>query len=110
MLETLLTPDAVDERCGFVLKDGTAVEVANIHANPSVGYEMDPVAALKVMETGDVVATWHTHPDSDPNLSGEDYSGFLSWPDLEHAIIGWRDGKVVVARFKVEDGLVMQCD
>lgn len=108
MLETLLRQGDTDERCGFVLKSGEIVEIANVAKDPTNGFEMDPVAALAHLD--EAAATWHTHPDTDPNLSGEDYSGFLSWPDMEHIIIGMRDGAVVVLRYKIENGLVIACD
>lgn len=108
MLETLLQPGDAAERCGFILKDGTIVEIKNVAPQPNEGYEMDPVEMLPHLD--DAVATWHTHPDTDPNLSGDDYSGFLSWPDMEHVIIGQRNGQNVVTRYKVEHGLVVACD
>jgi len=108
MLETLLQPDDVEERCGFILNDRLIVHVKNVAEDKSAGYEMDPTEALEYLD--EATATWHTHPDTDPNLSGEDYSGFLSWPDMEHVIIGRRAGKVVVARYKIENGLVIACD
>lgn len=108
MLETLLRPHDTEERCGVVLKDGSVVEVKNIAEDPTNSYRMDTAEVLPLLE--DVVGTWHTHPDSDPNLSGEDYMGFLSWPNLEHSIIGRRNGQVVVLRYRVENGLVISCD
>jgi len=108
MLETLLQPGDQDERCGFILKDDTVVEITNVAKDKTLGYEMDPHEVLEYVD--DAVATWHTHPDTDPNLSGEDYSGFLSWPDMEHVIVGRRDGEVVVVRYRVQHGLVIECD
>ncbi len=108
MLETLLQPTDVNERCGFVMKDGSIIEIANVAKDPREGYEMDALEAIKHLK--DAAATWHTHPDTDPNLSGEDYSGFLSWPDMEHIIIGMRNGSPMVLRYKIEQGLVVGCD
>lgn len=108
MLETMLQPGDVEERCGLVLKDGTLVEIPNIAEDKTLGYRMDPAEVLPYMD--DVAGTWHTHPDTDPNLSGEDYSGFLAWPDLEHSIVGLRNGAVTVTRYRVEDGMVLGCD
>lgn len=108
MLETLLDPSEPKELCGFILKDGTVVHCANIAPDPTLGYEMDPIEVLQYLD--DAAATWHTHPDTDPNLSGEDYSGFLSWPDMEHVIIGLRNGRPAVMRYKIEHGLVVTCD
>ena len=108
MLETLLQPNDVDERCGLILKDGTIVEIENVAAVPDKSYKMNPVEVIK--HADNIAATWHTHPDSDPNLSGADYTGFLGWPGLEHFIIGRRNGKVTVTKWIVENGLVLACD
>lgn len=108
MLEHLLKPDDKDERCGLILKDGTVVELENVHEAPREGYRMRPSDALPHLEN--LAGTWHTHPDSDPNLSEEDRNGFLAWPDLEHFIVGRRNGAVFVTKYVVEDGMVLQCD
>jgi len=108
MLETMLEQGQVEERCGLILKDGTVVEITNIAEDTRIGYRMDPSEVLPYVE--ELAGTWHTHPDTDPNLSGEDYSGFLMWPDLMHSIVGFRNGKVVVTRYRVEDGTVIACD
>ena len=108
MLETLLQPNDIDERCGFVLDDGSIVEIANVSETPAASFKMDPVQVLEHLDR--VKETWHTHPDTDPNLSGEDHSGFLAWPDMVHSIIGRRGGEVVVTRWRVEEGLVIGCD
>jgi proteasome lid subunit RPN8/RPN11 len=110
VLETLLQPGDTDERCGLILKDGTIVELANLASDPKTSFEMDLEAALPHLDSDTVAATWHTHPDGDPNLSGEDYSCFLSWPDLEHVIVGVLGGTVTVRRYRVEQGLVIACD
>lgn len=92
-----------NERCGFVTERGRVVEVPNVAEDPSNSFRIDPKETLKWTAKG-VVATWHTHPHTDPNLSGEDYSCFLNWPDLKHYIVGREDVKLYV----VEDGLVVQ--
>jgi len=110
MLETILQPDDENERCGFLLKDGTIVEITNVATEPRVSYEMDAAEALPYIEAGTVAATWHTHPDGDANLSGDDYEGFLRWPDLDHYVIGRAGDDVIVRWFHVDDGLVIACD
>lgn len=90
------------ERCGLVLADGTLAEVDNIHPEPARGFEMCPKAFLLVV--ADAVATWHTHPGKDPNLSQEDRNGFRQWPNLIHHIVGIRDGEPAVHSFKVVEG------
>lgn len=78
--------DGEDERVGFILKDGTIVECQNISNSPSDSFE---VTAESIIEHADqAVATWHTHPKSDNNLSMNDYHMFVSWPELRHYILG----------------------
>lgn len=108
MLETLLRPHDTEERCGVILKDTTVVEITNVASDKTTSYKMCPKELLPIID--DVVATWHTHPDSDPNLSEEDRVGFLMWPKLAHYIVGRRAGKVVVEKYRVEDGFVLICD
>lgn len=110
MLEHQLRPNDLHERCGVVLEDGTILELTNIAEEPAGSFEIDPTELLEQLETGRVKATWHTHIDSGPNLSGADYDGFLAWPELEHFVIGREAGQVAVAKFVVEDGLVLRCE
>ncbi len=100
---------AAEERCGFVLEDGTLVEISNVHSEPTKGFRMDPFELLQHLDDP-LVGTWHTHPDGDPNLSQEDYAGFLNWPHLKHYIVGTLDGEPTVEAFEVVDGLVLKCD
>ncbi len=107
MLEKLLQPNDEFERCGLVLKDGSTVEISNIAQNARTSYEMKTSEVLPHLE--DVVGTWHTHPISDPTLSGEDHVGFLAWPNWKHWIIGIRDNKVAVECYEIVDGVLMPC-
>lgn len=104
-MHDLYKHDVKEERCGVVLKDGTIVEGANLHDEPEKGFRLDPMTLLE--NEDELAGTWHTHPDSDPNLSQEDYAGFLNWPNLSHFIIGLRAGEVVVKEYIVENGLVV---
>lgn len=97
------------ERCGLVMKDGTVIELENIAPEPEIGFEMNPEAVLPLLQTGEVEATWHTHPKHDPILSGEDYNFFTAWPDLAHIIIGRKGRKKLMTRYRVEDGVVLPC-
>ena len=108
MLETLLQPGDTEERCGLILTDESIVEIENVAEDKVNSYRMNPVGVLPFVDN--LAGTWHTHPDSDPNLSEEDYAGFLAWPDLEHYIIGRRSGHITVMKYRVEDGLVLACD
>jgi len=95
--------DNGDERIGFILDDGTLVEMLNSHDDPEFGakfrsadlfaYLYDPEREVTV------TATWHTHPSASCNLSGEDYIAFQSHPDLTHYIVG-NDG---VGKFTVDE-------
>lgn len=94
------------ERCGVVLKDGSWLEISNVHPEPEKGFHMDPTSFVAALEAG-AVATWHTHPGKDPNLSEEDMIGFRQWPQLKHYIVGIRDGVQTVAAFEIKDGVVV---
>lgn len=109
-MHEILKSDDVEERCGLELRNGTLIEIANVAEDPIAGYLMEPEAVMALLQSGEVIGTWHTHPGADPNLSGDDYKGFLMWPDLEHSIIGVRKGVTTVVRYRVEDGLVFTCE
>ena len=100
-LATLLRPGDVDERCGFVMADGSVIEVENIHPQPHRGFLMSAAAVLQAEEA---VAIWHTHPTESSALSHEDYRGFLQWPDMTHIIIGTDQVRV----YQVVDGFVRE--
>jgi proteasome lid subunit RPN8/RPN11 len=102
ILSNLLSEGEELERCGFVLTDGEVVEVNNTHPEPEKGFVI-PAASFRKYEDR-IVATWHTHPKANANLSQEDYKGFSQWPQLRHYIIGV-DG---VRAFEVTDGLVVK--
>jgi len=93
------------ERCGFITARGRVVEVKNVAEDPTVGFRVAAADTLKWAEKAR--GTWHTHPDSDANLSEEDYAGFSQWPSLRHYIVGRRDGAVEVRCYVVRDGLVV---
>lgn len=94
------------ERCGLVTADGELLEIKNIHSDPWRGFHMEPKALIEGVGAG-AVATWHTHPAGDPNLSHEDLNGFRQWPQLVHFILGVRDGEPTVQSFQVVDDVVV---
>jgi proteasome lid subunit RPN8/RPN11 len=104
-LTSLLQPNQPNEICGLVVK-GQIVELDNIHPEPTKGFRMEPIELLHYIE--DATASWHTHPDSDPGLSEEDYAGFTQWPKLVHHIIGVRAGVTTVETYDIIDGLVIK--
>jgi proteasome lid subunit RPN8/RPN11 len=94
--------DKGPERVGFILDDGSLVEVENEDPNPEQGFS---VCAEDLITFGErAVATWHTHPGASSNLSMLDASAFLCWPDLTHYVIG-NDG---IKSYAVTNGKVVQ--
>lgn len=77
-----------NERCGFVLQHYGIHEVPNICENPDKGFLINTLDIRKYIESGAAIATWHTHPNKDSNLSGEDYRCFRAYPNVFHYIIG----------------------
>jgi proteasome lid subunit RPN8/RPN11 len=104
-LSDALAPGA-PERCGLIGPRGGFIEVDNLHETPELGFHMDPSAFLSAVKSG-AVATWHTHPGKDPNLSEEDMRGFKQWPQLKHYVVGIRDGEPTVVAFEVRDNIVV---
>jgi len=89
------------ERVGFVLTSGEIVEVTNVCTNPAEGFDVSAEDIIKY--EGQVVSTWHTHPNATSNLSLGDYTTFMAWEDCDHYIVG-NNG---VSRFVVQDGDVL---
>lgn len=77
-----------NERCGFVLGDGTIIEVQNVCSNPAEGFDISAEDIILYTEEHGATCTWHTHPNQSSNLSGEDYIMFNAWPNLKHMIVG----------------------
>src|SRR3546814_7260037 len=48
------------ERCGFVLRDGTVVEITNVHDEPERGFRMAPARVLEYVDNPDLVGTWRS--------------------------------------------------
>lgn len=90
------------ERVGFVLDDGTIVEVENESPSPEDSFLVPPESLVEYEDR--VIATWHTHPTGSSNLSVDDLEGFKSWPDWVHYVVGV-DG---VRSFRVDQGRVLQ--
>jgi len=102
LLETLGTDPNSPERGGFVLDDGTLLELPNRSDTPTEGAMLDiPDDQLHLITRA--VATWHTHPGTTANLSVGDHETFVSWPALKHAIVG-TDG---VRWYGVKNGAVI---
>lgn len=89
------------ERAGFVLNDGTIVEVQNADPDPENACTIAPEDFITFEDCA--TATWHTHPGASSNLSVDDMFAFKNWPDLKHYVVGI-DG---VRCFRVERGKVL---
>lgn len=89
------------ERGGFVLPDGSIVEVENDAPSPNDGFDVCPEDLITFGERA--VASWHTHPNASANLSVLDNSAFLCWPKLRHFIIG-NDG---IKAYEITSGRVL---
>lgn len=101
LLRDFYAPEG-NERVGFVLDDGSVVEVENEALDPSLNFS---IATEDLITFGDhAAATFHTHPGQVSNLSVEDHIAFQSWPDLLHHIVG-SDG---LSTYKVDGGKVVR--
>ncbi len=87
------------ERCGLILKDGSIVELVNTHINPEGNFSFSKEEFDRYPTC---IATWHTHPRGNSNLTVEDYEAFLKYPNYFHYIVG--DG--TVWGFYVREGRV----
>ena len=91
------------ERVGFIVED-EIVEVKNQHPDPVNFFDV-AVEDIDAYEDKSW-AIWHTQPHQTSQLSYEDYSGFLNFPDHKHIVIGG-DGLRV---YRVENGAVLKHD
>lgn len=98
-LKTKLTDGP--ERVGFILKSGEIVEVENVCSNADEGFEVSGEDLVRY--DGQVLASWHTHPGQDSNLSTNDWYGFRNYSEWLHLIIG-TDG---VTAYRVKQGRVL---
>lgn len=101
MLSKFWNPN--EERCGFILKDGTAVELPNIHPEPSRYFKIDQGEIDKQLDN--IEAFWHSHPDNNINLSLADYFAFNQYPDHRHRIYNSDDN---YAEYYIRRGFVMR--
>jgi proteasome lid subunit RPN8/RPN11 len=98
-LEKLYKDDV--ERVGFILPRGKIIECTNISETPEKGFNVSDQDILKYGD--DAVATWHTHPKADNNLSAMDMETFLVWSNLDHYIVGTNG----VRKYVIQDGEVL---
>lgn len=101
-----LEPSGSPERCGVISTEGEVVELTNAHVSPQLGFQFSAADTFEWLASGKAAATWHTHPGEDPNLSEEDYAGFLQWPELTHWIVGLREEPLAIP-YTISAGLVL---
>lgn len=77
----------LNERCGIILATGEIIETLNTHPDP---YNNFIILEENLLIPG-VVATFHTHPRTGPNLSVNDYFAFMAFPKLQHFVIAKDD-------------------
>lgn len=94
------------ERVGYIHDMNHIVEVKNVSPAPNEGFFVSPEDIIANTETKQAWASWHTHPNQDANLSGEDHKMFIQWPDLIHFIIG-NDG-VRAFQFHPERKIILE--
>ncbi len=75
------------ERGGFIMKDGTLLELSNTSDTPAEGALLD-MTPEQLDQLPNAAGTWHTHPGATANLSVGDNETFVSWPTFIHAIVG----------------------
>lgn len=83
----LLGEPGTPERGGFVLNDGSLMELANASDTPMEGAFLNPTPE-QLQRLPDAIGTWHTHPGATANLSVGDFETFVGWPAMTHAIVG----------------------
>lgn len=83
----------------MILDGWILVEIENLHPQPE-HFLLIPEAE---MHRDGIIGTWHTHPNTSPNLSVEDYEWFTNYPHLNHFIVG----NFETWRYYVEDGALL---
>lgn len=78
--------EGTHERVGFVLNDGSLVEVPNISAVPEDSFDVSDADLDKYID--DAAATWHTHPGQSSQLSIGDYETYRELIGMTHFIVG----------------------
>lgn len=102
---SVLYSETGPERVGFIHGEHSIIEVPNISKLPDEGFCVSGSVIIEHTEQKDCWATWHTHPNEDSNLSGEDYRSFKAWSNLTHFVIG-NDGVKAFKWDSQKDALV----
>lgn len=79
-----------------MLRDGTVVELRNNSPRPDLTALIEQEDIDKY--AAEAVATWHTHPKGNVNLSAADYRMFLGMPQYMHYIVADKRVRSFVVR------------
>jgi proteasome lid subunit RPN8/RPN11 len=60
------------EVCGFIMRDGSIIEIRNLAKNPRHYFRMDLRQIGRTVDTRAISAIWHTHPNGDVRPSQKD--------------------------------------
>ena len=73
---------APHEACGFVLKDGSVIEIPNSAQNPHNSFAMSRIhLSERVPNPDEIEAIWHTHPSGNctPSPGDQDFMLQCDW-------------------------------
>ena len=78
-LKNIAVQNPKNEMCGFILKNGYIVDVANVSDTPNVSFFMSPNEQMEVMRAhkDEILGIWHTHTNGYPWPSESDELGVL---------------------------------
>ncbi len=60
------------EVCGFIMRDGSIIEIRNVAENPYETFTMDSRQIKRKVDVTKIAAMWHTHPGGDVRPSKAD--------------------------------------
>jgi proteasome lid subunit RPN8/RPN11 len=60
------------EVCGFIMRDGSIIEIRNVAENPYDTFTMDLRQIERNVDVEKIAAIWHTHPGGDIRPSKAD--------------------------------------
>ena len=60
------------EVCGFIMRDGSIIEIRNVAENPYDTFTMDLRQIGRKVDVENIAAIWHTHPGGDIRPSKAD--------------------------------------
>lgn len=78
-----------NEVCGFIMKDGSIIQVPNLHHDPKRGFLMAS-QCLETLNPYGIQAIWHSHPKGSLKPSKADIESIrvgAIWPEWEYWIV-----------------------